>query len=140
MKYKLDDIDKKQPFKVDDSYFEDLPLRIQTRVQKENQHKQAVLPSWKFAFAASVLICIISFFVLNQEPDTAEKLLAEIPQDDLIAYLDNMDLELEDITTALGETSNDSDLNEMDALEELDMDEMEMDDLLLEYDLNDDYL
>lgn len=140
MKYKLDDIDKKQSFKVPEGYFEDLPLRIQTKIQKKKKHSQVLLPSWRFAFAASILVILVAYFIADQTPTSVERLLADIPQDDLIAYLDEMELDMEDLTRVYQETSVSFELDELDGLEELELDEEEMDDLFLEYDLNEDYL
>lgn len=140
MKYKLNDIDKKQPFKTPEGYFEDLPLKIQTRIQKKEKHTSVRLPSWKFALAASILVLVVTYFIADQKPLSAEMMLAEVSQDELIAYLDNMDINLEDITTTFQETSNELEFEEMNGLEELDMNEGDLDDLLLEYDLNEDYL
>ncbi len=140
MKYKLDDIDKKQSFKVPEGYFEDLPLKIQTRIQKKEKHTSVRLPSWKFALAASILVLLVTYFVVDQKPPSAEMMLAEVSQDELIAYLDNMDLDLEDITNTFHETSSELEFDEMDGLEELDMNKSDLNDLLLEYDLNEDYL
>ncbi len=67
-------------------------------------------------------------------------LLAEVSQDELIAYLDNMELDLEELTTTFQETSGGLELEEINGLEELDINEGDLDNLLLEYDLNEDYL
>lgn len=140
MKYKLDDIDKKQSFKVPDGYFEELPLKIQTKIQPKKKHTQVTLPSWKFALAASILVILVTYYVADQKPASAESLLAEIPQSELIAYLDNMELDMEDLATMYTESSEDIEFENLDGLNELDMNEEELDDLLLEYDINEDYL
>jgi hypothetical protein len=140
MNYKLDDIDKKQSFKVPEGYFEDLPLKIQSKIQKKEIHSNVLLPSWKFALAASILVILVTYFIADQKPPSAEMLLAEVSQEDLIAYLDNIDLDIEDLTSTFQESTEELDFENLDGLDQLDMNEEELDDLLLEYDITEDYL
>ena len=44
MKYKLEDIDKKLPLKVPEGYFEELPMKIQARVQEKPAPAFSLIP------------------------------------------------------------------------------------------------
>lgn len=140
MNHKIDDIDKKNNFKVPEKYFEDLPLKIQTRIHKDEKKNQYAFPLWKLAVAASMLIFLVTYFIIEEQPTSADALLAEVSQEELIAYLDEIDIDLEEITSTFQETANDFDLDMVDAFESLEVDEEDLDELMLEFDLNEDYL
>ncbi|MEQ9466512.1 MAG: hypothetical protein RLN88_03820 [Ekhidna sp.] len=141
MKYKLDDINKKSGFKVPEGYFEDLPMKIQQRIGTESTPQTIRLPSWSLAMAASFIIILTAVFILkNTSTPTAEELLAEVSQEELVAYLDLIELDEYDIASAVDENSEILNFEETDVLDGIDMDEGVIDDVLLEYDLADEYL
>ena len=99
---KLDDLHKKNIYKVPDEYFDDLPGRIQKRIHAETDHQKLIVFSWPVLFryvmpvAAVVLILL---FVVRPISDTSEtisyeQLLNEVPSDEMISFL-----ELEGITS-----------------------------------------
>ena len=66
MKHKLDDIDKKEVFQVPEGYFEDLPMRIQKRVDSEKPvTRQQFIPKWGLALASSIALIVTFVFVFN---------------------------------------------------------------------------
>lgn len=143
MKQKLDDIDKKEVFKVPEGYFEDLPLKIQQRVSTERQPQRLRVPAWSLALAASVLLLVTFIFILPESTPNTEELLAQIPQDEIIAYLDQIELDEYDIASAIGEITDELDFENTDMLDGIDLefnDDESIDDVLLEYDLADEYL
>ena len=139
MKYKLNDIDKKEAFKVPDRYFEDLPMKIQQRISTKQEKQRSSIPAWSLAMAASVIL-IITFIFLIPDNKSAEDLLAAIPQDELMAYLDQIELDEYDIASVMGEDANELDLENTNILDGIDLGDEEMDDVFLEYDLEDEYL
>lgn len=101
---KLDDIPKKQIFHVPEGYFEDLPLRIQTRVAqtKATTHSMRTLRrGWRLAFAAIIVIGTVVFFLRRPSPKDAESILATVETQDLIEYLQEVDLTTDDLVESL---------------------------------------
>ena len=140
MKYKLDDIDKKQVFKVPEDYFEDLPVKIQQRISNERKNQRSGVPAWSLAFTAAILLLATFIFIIPNGDPTAEDLLAEVSQEDIVAYLDQIDLDEYDIASAFAVEDNEWQFEETDMLEGIDLEDQSMDDVLLEYDLGDEYL
>lgn len=140
MKHKLDDIDKKEVFKVPDGYFEDLPMQIQKRITETPKRQTLRIPSWSLALAASILLLLTFVFIFPNNNPTAEELLAEISQDEIVAYLDLIDLDEYDIASAIGDEANELNFEDTNVLDGIDLEDQSIDDVLLEYDLEDEYL
>ncbi len=140
MKYKLDNIDKKEVFKVPEGYFEDLPLKIQKRISTEKKFQKKAIPAWSLAFAASILLLITFIFLIPESDPTAEELLAEISQDEIAAYLDQTDLDEYDIASAIGDEDYQWEFEDTNVLDGIDLGDQTIDDVMLEYDLADEYL
>lgn len=140
MKHKLDDIDKKEVFKVPDGYFEDLPMQIQKRITETPKRQTLRIPSWSLALAASILLLLTFIFIFPNNNPTAEELLAEISQDEIVAYLDLIDLDEYDIASAIGDEANELNFEDTNVLDGIDLEDQSIDDVLLEYDLEDEYL
>ncbi|WP_424964179.1 hypothetical protein [Ekhidna sp.] len=141
MKHKLDDIDKKEVFKVPEGYFEGLPMRIQKRVDSEKPvTRQQFTPKWGLALAASIALVVTFVFVLYNNGPSPEDMLAEISQDELVAYLELMELDEYEIASAFDEDMEIFDKEDANILDGIDLEEDAIDDVLLEYDLEDEYL
>ena len=140
MKYKLDDIDKKEQFKVPDGYFEDLPMRIQKRIQVETPVSRSKRTVWSLAMAASLLIIITYIFMIPDSNPSAEELLAEVSQEELIAYLDEAEFDEYELASAFEGNEEIFDFEDTNVLDGIDMDDQAIDDVLLQYDLEDEYL
>ncbi len=93
---KLEDLKKENVFKVPEGYFEDLPMRIQSRIQsgipveripvfRRNVFKYAV------SLAAMVLIVLVVLKFYTRQP-SPEKLLSQVPTEALISYLETSDI------------------------------------------------
>lgn len=138
MNKKLSDIEKKNQFEVPDGYFEDLPLRIQKRIESEQQRKQTIaLPSWSLAMAASIALIIVSVYLLQNNPSSSEDLLAEISEEDLIAYIDELEISSYDIATTFPDITDYLLLDDVNIIEDVDLEDQAIDDLLLEYNIED---
>ncbi|MFY0599016.1 MAG: hypothetical protein JXR03_05055 [Cyclobacteriaceae bacterium] len=141
MKIKLDDIENKNPYQVPEGYFESLTADIQGKIAVEKRpaffktFKLALIPS----FAA--ILAIAFWFIQLDKTDTmsAETLLAQVSQDEILNYLDESELS---ITELVSLTSDPDQLLEEDPnyLNGLDLDEENIDDLINTFDLNEIYL
>ena len=141
MKYKLDDIEKKKVFDVPEGYFEDLPMKIQKRIESESTSKMAIAwPKWGVALAASLTLIAVFLFVIPSNDVNAEDLLASVTQEELIAYLDEIELEEFEIITALGDNPSVFDFAETEGLDDIDLEDQSIDDMLLDYDLEEELL
>ena len=141
MKYKLDDIEKKKVFDVPEGYFEDLPMKIQKRIESESTSKMAIAwPKWSVALAASLPLIAVFLFVIPSNDVNAEDLLASVTQEELIAYLDEIELEEFEIITALGDNPSVFDFEETEGLDDIDLEDQSIDDMLLVYDLEEELL
>ena len=140
MKYKLDDIDKKQAFKAPEGYFEDLPMKIQQRITEEPRKQSSSTPVWALAMAASVVIVVAFIFLFQDNQPSTESLLADIPQEELIAYLDQLEVDEYDLANAMGDDADAVLLEDTNVLDGIDLGEDAIEDVLLEYDLEDEYL
>jgi len=141
MKYKLDDIDKKQGFKVPEGYFEDLPMKIQKRIEQEKPAtRRLTIPQWGLALAASLALVFTFVFVLPDDGPSAEDLLATISEEELIAYLDQDDFDEYEIASAFQDVPEVFEFENSDGLDGLDLEDQAIEDVLLEYDLGEDYL
>lgn len=141
MKHKLDDIDKKEVFQVPEGYFEDLPMRIQKRVDSEKPvTRQQFIPKWGLALASSIALIVTFVFVFNNNGPSPEDMLAEVSQDELVAYLEQMELDEYEIASAFDEDMEIFETEDTNVLDGIDLGEDAIDDVLLEYDLEDEYL
>jgi hypothetical protein len=98
---RLEDIPKKQSFKVPDGYFEDLPMRIQARIQS-GEKKSSWLPDFSFVLKLAVpifLVGIISLAVFNKlsKQEDVFASLDSVPATELLAYLESDDITTEEI-------------------------------------------
>ena len=140
MKYKLDDIDRKKAFKAPDGYFEDLPLKIQKRVEGErNTSVRYAVPKWSLALAASLALIVTFFFISQNNGPSPEEMLAEVSRDELVAYLAHLDLDEYEIATAFDEDVEIFD-EETNVLDGIALKDQSIDDVLQEYDLEDEIL
>ena len=109
---KLEDIPKKDIFKVPGGYFENLPSVIQSRVTSQKKER-AFLPSFSYALRYALPVVIlgtIGYFWFNPaEPKTAESILATIETEDLVAYLNETDLTTEELLESIQLDANDVD-------------------------------
>lgn len=138
MKYKLDDIDKKVTFHVPDGYFEELPLRIQKRMEVESQPLRSI-PSWSLALASCVVIVIASLIIFGRSENSAEELLAEISEQDLVAYLDQLDLDEYELVSTFPSEAEQLEFPNIEMLDDVELEGQSIDELMLEYNLEDEY-
>ena len=136
---KLEDIEKKNIYRVPDRYFDQLPMRIQSRVNAENPVNRFTF-SWKFvtkiAVPAFALVLILFYFGINNSNTnlSSEQLLAMVDTEDIIAYLETTDITADEILEEIDLTMLDLDFsNEGAMMEDIDMDAEDMDVLFDEF-------
>ena len=136
---KLEEIPKKEVFKVPEGYFENLPGIIQARVAQQNKSEE-VRPVFTYALQYALpAIAFFAFglfwFVGKNEAPTAESILASIQTEDLVAYLDESDITTEELL-------DDVSLSVEDATEiegtvyEFELDDTNVEDFLDDIDIN----
>lgn len=128
---------KKTIFEAPEGYFDSLPDRIHKRIREKEMQDGGKLVSfsrWAYAAAASVLILLVAGVFFYQQPaeegvsaDTAEQLLADVPREAMLEYL-QADAEVSVLQINLTEEEQEELL-----LEELDTYELPIDDY--EYDM-----
>lgn len=143
MKINLDDIEKKkQPFQAPpEQYFENLPLQIKGKIKsKDGVEWSRIGLTWKLGLAVLPLL-ILAFYFLYTPADqqSVDEILAKIPDYELLAYVEQMDLDLAELTKNLPESWSEG-LGEMNGIDEVEIDSESINDLLFEYDLDTEYL
>jgi hypothetical protein len=98
---KLEDIPKTQPFKVPDHYFEDLPMRIQARIQKP-ERKSVWAGEWGLALKLAIPVLVIGIGAvvfwpkLNSANDPIAG-LESVSTQELLVYLESDEITTEEI-------------------------------------------
>ena len=136
---KLEEIPKKEVFKVPEGYFENLPSIIQARVTQQNGSRETTpvfALALKYAIPAVVVFTLgLFWFTGRNETPTAESILASIQTEDLVAYLDEDDMTTEELLDDLTLTQDDA--TEIEgAVYEFELNDENVEDLLNEIDIN----
>jgi len=138
---KLDDIEKNsQPYAVPEGYFEDLPMKIHGRISRQKKVSWIKMPAMRLAFAAAAVLAIVMSIVFVNQSVTPEDLLADIPEEELLAYIDMLQIEEGDILAAFEGSVESIDFFDAEEFDDLELEDESLNDLLIEYDLSDDYL
>lgn len=123
---KLEDIPKKQFFKVPDGYFDKLPTQIQSRISNPGT-VSGMQPVFRYALQYAlplVVVAAILFYNYSPRPD-AESMLVSVETTDLIQYLQESDMTTEDLLDQIDFSGD-----ELEAIENevYDMDIMDIED------------
>jgi hypothetical protein len=94
---KLEDIPKKNIFEVPDGYFEKLPGIIQSRVAKPEPIRLWVT-SLKYALPILAIMAVGIFWFAGQTEKSFDEQLAGIQTEQLIAYLNDSDLQIDNLS------------------------------------------
>ena len=144
---KLEDIKKKNIYKVPDNYFDQLSTRIQSRVN-EKKPVLGVPLNWKLALKVAVpvvaVVMILFYFgiaSMRNSTLSSEELLAQVNTDDLIAYLETTDITTDEIIEEVDFTNIDIDFYENGPImQDIELNNEEIDALLDEYGIDGDLL
>jgi hypothetical protein len=127
---KLEDIKKKNIYSVPDNYFEQLPMRIQSRVN-ENRPVLGLRLNWnlalKIALPAIAVVFLVFYFGISTDNTalSADDILAQVSTEDLIAYVETTDITTDEI------------IEELD-FSEIDFDDYEQSPLMQDMEINQD--
>ena len=136
MDQKLDDMDRETRFQVPEGYFDELPMRIQQRIDAEKPRKWSFpLPLWSYATAAVLLIIASFALLMDQHASEVDELLAEVSEEDLVAYIEELDLDAFDLASTFPEVTNDLEFEDLEMMNNLDLEDHPIDDILLEFNL-----
>ncbi len=130
---RLEDIPKKTLFEVPEGYFDRLPGVIQARVAAERPES-----AWsgygrvalRFALPVVVLAAAAVFFLTNRASVSTEDLLASIESEQLVAYLEETEVNTDDLLEFVPLDAEEVQALEEDAfgdyvIEEIDLQELE---------------
>ncbi len=132
-KIRLDDIEKKTPFEVPEGYFDNLTVDIQARISEQATSKWVMKPELKWALRGAfvILLVLTTVFFPKSEIQSTEQLLAQVDDQELINYLESMELSDEQLALTLDESNLDELLDE--SYDDLELSEEDLDDLLIDY-------
>lgn len=138
---KLEDINKKNIHQVPDKYFDELPLKIQSRIQQESVSK-----TWVFTYGLryalpALLLLIVSIYLITQPKvnESPEQLLAEVSTEELISYLEASDITTEEIMESIeiSEFEFEFKTSDTDLIDDLDFSDEELDALINDFETED---
>ncbi len=145
---KLDDIHKKNIYKVPDEYFDDLPGRIQKRISEKNTPRESFSFNWslttKIALPVAAMIAIILLVVLNPRENNStnlsyEAMLENVSSESMISFLELEDITSDDIIHSIDVQQLDENFQDLEQsyieIEEQIDDEL-LDAIINEYDLD----
>ena len=113
---KLEEIPKKEIFKVPDGYFEGLPAKIQARIETGGVKEPSFVFRYKLQYALPFVALFavgIYWFTVASQPQDVESLLASVQTEDLVAYLNESDITTDDLIE--GGEFNSTDLEEIES-------------------------
>lgn len=102
-KIDIEQLSRQNIHRVPDGYFDDLPMRIQSRIADENQKPVRTWQGsliWQLSAAAVVLI-IGAYFVFRMDSTNPnpEEMLASVSNEEIIQYLEQEDISTLDMST-----------------------------------------
>ena len=108
---KLDDIPKKNIYEVPDGYFDQLALNIQARTELISPVKSVSGWSLALRYALPVVIVVVAlvFIFRPKSIQDTEQLLASIPTEHLVIYLDESDISEQDLLEIIKFDDSDAD-------------------------------
>lgn len=126
---RLDEIPKKTLFEVPEGYFEKLPGRIQDRISKPEPTVAWGRLAVRYALPLVVLGAAAVFFLTNRPELSPEDVIASVDSEQLVAYLEDTEINTDDLLETVTLDASELELLEMDALSDLVMDETIMEEL-----------
>lgn len=138
---KLDDIHKKNIHKVPDGYFDELPLKIQSKIGEPSTARHWVVTyGLRYALPAILLVIVAGYLLTKPSNDSnPEALLAQIETADLILYLEDSDITTEELVEHLELSTFDLNFSEQetDMVDDLEITDDELDALINDFETDD---
>lgn len=130
---RLDEIPKKTPFEAPEGYFDKLPGRIQARIATPEPAMAWGRMALRYALPVTVLA--VAAFLLWSRPELSpEEMLARVDSEQLVAYLQEADLNTDDLLEAIPLEPAEAEAIEQGTMEEITLDDLDLDLLLDEFD------
>ncbi|MBY0433130.1 MAG: hypothetical protein K2U26_03380 [Cyclobacteriaceae bacterium] len=121
---KLEDIPKKNVFEVPEGYFDRLPGVIQSRIAEEKkQTRWSVYLGFSLKYALPVLVigAGIVFYLSRPAALSAEELLATVDTQQLVAYLDETEVNSDELLEGAPLSDDEASALQDDSMNELEM-------------------
>jgi hypothetical protein len=98
---KLEKIPKNNIYKVPDGYFDQLPMKIQARIETRSatQTRIAMLSRYALSYVIpAIALLIIAFWIFTPAPDkSVESMLSSVSTEQLITYLEDNNLTTDEL-------------------------------------------
>ncbi len=120
MKYRLDNIEKREPYTIPEGYLDELPRNIMSRLPEKNKPKPWIV--WLRWSLAPAFMVLLAFFLWPSDAADYDKILAQVPDEAIIAYLQDEGISEYLVMDYLD--SWDSDEGREVLLDEIDLDEL----------------
>lgn len=109
---RLDDIPKKNIFEVPDDYFDRLALQIQSKTENTSStNRPIVILNFTLRYVMPVVLAGVALVYLfkTKTVENTEELLASIPTEHLVAYLNESDINEQELLEAVKFDHEDAD-------------------------------
>jgi hypothetical protein len=143
---KLEDINKKNIYTVPEKYFDQLPGRVQARIQTKKPEGIFALNwslTYKIAAPALAMVMLVFYFWYDgpENIQSVESLLTQVATDDLVAYLETTDITTEEIIESIDFDNIDLDLtDETQIMPGIEMNEESINSIIDEFGVDEDLL
>lgn len=131
---RLDEIPKKVLFEAPEGYFEKLPGRIQARITKPEPEVAWGKLALRYALPVVVLAAAAVFLLTNRPTLTPEEVIASIESEQLVAYLEDSEVNTDDLLDVISLEPTEVESIELDALGDMLLDEATADEWVNDYD------
>jgi len=133
-KIRLENIDKKTPFSVPDEFFAELTKDIQARIIEKPKRRWMPAPQMNWVLAGTFAFVIGLIFIFKPSAQlSAEELLAQVNEQDLMNYLDMTDFTEAELLGGLSDAEIDELWLDDELLEGLEIDEENLDEFLIDF-------
>ena len=144
----LEDIKKKNIYSVPDNYFDQLPMRIQARINDKKPVFGFSL-NWsmvlKVAVPAVAVVLIVFYFGIhsNNSQLSPDQILAQVSTEDLIAYIQTTDITTDEIIEEIDFTGIDLEFYEIEQdplIQDMELNQENIDALMDEFGIDNEIL
>lgn len=125
---KLEDIPRKVIFEAPEGYFDKLPGMVQSRMATSGQESSwtAYLGySLKYALPA-LAVALAIFFYVGTPTRSPEELLSSVDSANLVAYLEESDLNADDLMNEVPLNLDEAEAIQKDSMNEMDVDDADV--------------
>ena len=131
---RLDEIPKKTLFEAPEGYFEKLPSRIQARIAKPEPAAAWGKLALRYAIPVAVLGAAAIFFLTSRPSLSPEEVIASIDSEQLVAYLQDSEVNTDDLLDVIALEPAEVESIEMNALGDFIVDDVTVDEWVDGYD------